>query len=140
MTFEETTNLLKGLEGAYPNTKLQNPQTMAEAWFSMFAPEDKQAVLMAVRLYMRKGKFFPKPAEIFALLPLAKSWLNKQQAEARQNAPAERATIALESRATVNATNVTQTALTAVKSESRDCYTFCPYYSIGKCYGDRCRL
>lgn len=140
MTFEETNNLLRGLAAAYPNTKLKDPQTMAAAWFDMFSSEDKNAVGMAIRLYMRKGKFFPKPAEIFALLPLAKSWLNKQQAEARKNAPVERATIALETRATVNATNVTQTALTAVKSESRDCYTFCPYYSIGKCYGDRCRL
>lgn len=140
MTFEETTNLLKGLEGAFPNTRLSDPQTMAAAWFDLFSNEDKNAVGAAIRLYMRKGKFFPKPAEIFALLPLAKSWLNKQQAETKKNAPVERAAIALETRATVNAANVTQTALTAVKSESRDCYTFCPYYAIGKCYGDRCRL
>lgn len=136
MTREETATLLKTLYTAYPNTKRTDPATMLDTWFSLFAEYDRNVVFAATKMYMRNGKFFPQPVEIRKFISIAESVKAKTNAQIAT----ERTRMRLEAHSNDEMINLSDLALDTFKDESDDCKTFCPYYEIGKCFGDSCRL
>lgn len=136
MDRNEVARLLKGLLATYPNTKITDRRTTLESWFSIFAPEEASVVFNAARMYMCVGKFFPQPSEIRRYIPIVKAAMIK----AEEESTARGSQIALESSSVVNEPNVSSLTVGGTTEARRDCESFCPYYAIGKCFGDNCKL
>lgn len=64
MTREETLKLLQFLKGCYPNTKIDDPQGMVQAWMLAFSDRTAEDVYKGARFHMMTNKFFPTPADI----------------------------------------------------------------------------
>lgn len=64
MNRDETSKLLELLYGAYPNTKIRDPQSMLTTWELTLGDYSAESVYKAARLHMATSKFFPSPAEI----------------------------------------------------------------------------
>lgn len=65
MTRKEIAKLLNMLYAVYPNTKdIKNPDITLDAWELAFGDEEAERVYKAARVYMKKGRFFPSPADI----------------------------------------------------------------------------
>ena len=71
MTRQEIAKLLQSLIGAYPDTFIKDARATLDMWCLQFAEEDADKVYKATRLYMRKGKKFPAPADIIKLMNVA---------------------------------------------------------------------
>lgn len=71
MTREQTAKLLQSLIGAYPDTFIKDARATLDMWCLQFAEEDADKVYKATRLYIRKGKRFPAPADIVKLMNVA---------------------------------------------------------------------
>lgn len=136
MTKEETKTLIKSLYTAYPNTKRTDAPMMVETWFSLFAEYDRNVVFAATKMYMRNGKFFPQPVEIRKFITI----VNNMNAKTNTVIASERTRIALESHSNTDMITLSDLPSDAFGVYSRDCYDICPYYAIGKCFGDSCRL
>jgi len=78
VTKTECINLIRELLGAYPNTKMDNPQGTINSYMLILAEYDAELVYKAARMYMGnpKNKYFPKAAEIKKYIPLAPHMFN----------------------------------------------------------------
>lgn len=80
----ECANLIKTLYGAYPNTKMDNPQGMITSYMMILGAYDAETVYKAARMYMSnaQNRYFPKAAELNKYIPLAPFMFNASDVEA----------------------------------------------------------
>lgn len=78
MNNSECVDLIRTLFGAYPNTKMDNPQGTITSYMLILGEYDAETVYKAARMYMGdyKNKYFPKAADLLKLIPLAPYMFN----------------------------------------------------------------
>lgn len=83
MNNSECVDLIRTLFGAYPNTKMDNPQGTITSYMLILGEYDAETVYKAARMYMGnpKNKYFPKAADLVKYIPLAPYMFNPQAME-----------------------------------------------------------
>lgn len=78
MTKPECVDLIRTLLGAYPNTKMDNPQGTLTSYMLILGEYDTEIVCKAARMYMgnAKNRYFPKAADLKKYIPLAPYMFN----------------------------------------------------------------
>lgn len=79
MNKKEAAKLLAIVRATYPGVKIENPETMAYTWELCFGEYDADIVAQAVKLHMKRNKYFPTIAEIVKLLPRAELLCSSDQ-------------------------------------------------------------
>ena len=64
MTREEVIQLLAIIRANYPNVKISDPASTVKAWEMILGEFPADLIFEASKEYMKKGKFFPTPADI----------------------------------------------------------------------------
>lgn len=85
MTKTECINLIRELLGAYPNTKMDNPQGTINSYMLILGEYEAKTVYKAARMYMTSGskakRYFPQPGELKKYIGLAPYMFNPQAME-----------------------------------------------------------
>ena len=84
MNKKEIAQVLAILRTAYPNTKIDNPAGMVQAWEWTLGSYSAESVIKAARLHMATSKFFPAPAEIIDKIVRAEIVYNESEIELRK--------------------------------------------------------
>ena len=78
MNKKDAARILAIIRVTYPAVKIDNPEMMALGWEMCLGKYETEVVLEAVKMHLKKNKYFPTIAEITELIPRANIMLSPE--------------------------------------------------------------